>query len=518
MTAQKIPVIIGVGEIKNASRLKEDAIEPLHLMLSAIKRSAHDATNFRTAELIASLDSVSVVASSTWPYKDLPELLSENLGVKPSFKAYSDLKGSAPVQLIDDTARMIAKGDIEVGVVVGGEAMASLKTFIKTNSYPPPWTRPKTNDVYYANNVDMLSGIGEVHKVGVPMHVYAMYENARRAHKGQTPVSNLQESASLYGTYARIASKHPASWNFDKPPETAETIGRITKRNRMICFPYPLLMNAFNDVNIAGACILTSTDLAGRMGISRDKWIFPLGGGRGNDTEDFWNRSNYHSSPAIATALEECLSSSGLRKEDIDLFDFYSCFPIVPKLACDHLGIPYSNPPKPITLLGGLTSFGGAGANYSMHAVAEMVRRLRKLQGRHEPSHGLILANGGVLTTENAICLSTQPDKSHTPYPLEDKTPMQVVVSPISLGTVEEEAVVETYTVEYDRHNRPLIGHVVCRLKSNGARVIANHADATTLEQLASWTEEPIRRSGFLRPSLVKVEQNLFSFRRDNRL
>lgn len=44
-----------------------------------------------------------------------------------------------------------------------------------------------------------------------------------------------------------------------------------------------------------------------------------------------------------------------------------SCFPIVPKLACEHLGLPTTGSPKPITLLGGLTSFGGAGNNYSMH-------------------------------------------------------------------------------------------------------------------------------------------------------
>lgn len=43
------------------------------------------------------------------------------------------------------------------------------------------------------------------------------------------------------------------------------------------------------------------------------------------------------------------------------------CFPIVPKLACSHLGLNLEHPGKPITLLGGLTSFGGAGNNYSMH-------------------------------------------------------------------------------------------------------------------------------------------------------
>lgn len=44
-----------------------------------------------------------------------------------------------------------------------------------------------------------------------------------------------------------------------------------------------------------------------------------------------------------------------------------SCFPIVPKFACEHLRIPSAGGSKPITLLGGLTSFGGAGNNYSMH-------------------------------------------------------------------------------------------------------------------------------------------------------
>lgn len=43
------------------------------------------------------------------------------------------------------------------------------------------------------------------------------------------------------------------------------------------------------------------------------------------------------------------------------------CFPIVPKLACEHLRIPSVGGAIPITLLGGLTSFGGAGNNYSMH-------------------------------------------------------------------------------------------------------------------------------------------------------
>lgn len=40
----------------------------------------------------------------------------------------------------------------------------------------------------------------------------------------------------------------------------------------------PLLMNAFNNVNLAGAIILTNTDYASELGIPKSQWVYPLGG------------------------------------------------------------------------------------------------------------------------------------------------------------------------------------------------------------------------------------------------
>ena len=53
-------------------------------------------------------------------------------------------------------------------------------------------------------------------------------------------------------------------------------------------------------------------------------------------------------------------------------------------------------------------------------AVAEMVRQLRKLSGAHKPTNGLILGNGGVLTTESAITLSTHGRRGNYRYPTID--------------------------------------------------------------------------------------------------
>jgi hypothetical protein len=141
-------------------------------------------------------------------------------------------------------------------------------------------------------------------------------------------------------------------------------------------------MNAFNTINLAGAVILTSTDVAKQLGVPENKWVFPLGGAGTSDSGDcesistlgkallialVWLRPNFHSSPSISRSLDAALDVSQLKKDDIDLYDFYSCFPIVPKFAASHLGIDLEKSEKPLTLLGGLTSFGGAGNNYSMH-------------------------------------------------------------------------------------------------------------------------------------------------------
>ena len=56
--------------------------------------------------------------------------------------------------------------------------------------------------------------------------------------------------------------------------------------NLSLTLPDPLLMNAFNTINLAGACILTSTDHARELGIPSDRWIYALGGAGTRDSND----------------------------------------------------------------------------------------------------------------------------------------------------------------------------------------------------------------------------------------
>ncbi|PMD62376.1 acetyl-CoA acetyltransferase [Hyaloscypha bicolor E] len=505
-----IPIVVGVGDIKNRSMKIEDAIEPMQLMLQAILKAMQD-TNLSasaTKELQSKIDSVGVVNTWTWVYPDLPRLISEKLDVKPKYQVLSHHGGDSPAKLFDQAVRRISLGESKVAIVTGGEALASLGACAAAGKLPPPgWT--KSDESGKGVSVSDISRFGEnpgtLHSVGFPIHVYPLYENAFRAHRRQSIKENNHESAELYADFAKVAEKNPLAWNFGEPAATKEIIGTVSKKNRMICFPYPLLMNAFNNVNLAGACILTSTDYARELGIPEDRWIYPLGGAGTSDSRNFWERPNFHSSAAISKSLDEGLKSSGLTKEQIDIFDFYSCFPIVPKLACQHLGMPMTKQSKPITLLGGLTSFGGAGNNYSMHALIEMVRELRKGKVRN----GLVLANGGMVTYQYVVCLSNQPRNS--PYP--DINPLPNVLDDQRVPTVDEkaerEAVIETYTVEFNRDGSPERGYIVGRLK-NGHRFLANEGDENTLKQLVSAVKEQVGRSGFVRKG--EDGRNVFIF------
>ena len=131
-----IPVVIGVGDIKNNSKRLEDAIEPADLMFKAIEEAIQDSglSDDATNKLRSKIDSIDVVATWTWPYTDLPGLLSEKLKVKPRHKHYSSHGGNFPGKLFDDAARRISQGKSRVAVITGGEALASC---IYLDSYMP---------------------------------------------------------------------------------------------------------------------------------------------------------------------------------------------------------------------------------------------------------------------------------------------------------------------------------------------------------------------------------------------
>lgn len=120
-----VPVIIGVADVVNRSTKVEDAREPADLIHEAISNAIKDAGSSQTEALQKAIDSIDVVATWTWPYPDLPGLLSKKLGVDAKHRHLSPHGGNQPGLLFDDASKRISTGQTKVAVVTGGEALAS---------------------------------------------------------------------------------------------------------------------------------------------------------------------------------------------------------------------------------------------------------------------------------------------------------------------------------------------------------------------------------------------------------
>ena len=123
------PIVVGVADIKNRSLKFEDAVEPMQLMLQAIRQAIEDTqlSSEVAQKLQLQIDSIDVVRTWTWPYSDLPGLLCQQLGVDPKHKLYSNHGGNQPAKLFDDAARRLSIGQSKVAIITGGEALASCK-------------------------------------------------------------------------------------------------------------------------------------------------------------------------------------------------------------------------------------------------------------------------------------------------------------------------------------------------------------------------------------------------------
>lgn len=140
-------------------------------------------------------------------------------------------------------------------------------------------------------------------------------------------------------------------------------------------------------------------------------------------------------------------------------------------------------------------------------AITEMTRQLRQGNGQS----GLVLANGGVMSYQHALCLSTRPRSGDSPYPTANPLGHYTDVPETSIDEIAEgQATIETYTVEFDREGAPVRAYIVGQLRSNGRRFLANHGDDYTLRQLAEGEVEPIGRLGRVQSDPSENRRNLF--------
>lgn len=459
------PVLIGAGQITQRDVAPEAAREPIELMREAARRAADDAR--LPASVLAELDSVSVVNLLSWPYANAPRLLAERLGATPREEIYTTVGGNTPQWLVNETAARIAQGRVGMALLAGAEAMHSAVRARRSGVRLPWSTAPAPAPTSVGDARPGSSEHEAAHGLVLPVQIYPLFENALRARAGRDIEAHARLLGELCASLAAGAVDNPYAWF--RTPRSAHEIATVTDKNRMIAFPYPKLMNAILDVDQGAAVLMTSAGEARRRGVPRDRWVFLQGCA---DAHDHWfvsERVDYTSSPAIAAAGARALAMAGADIGDVAFLDLYSCFPSAVQIGRDALGIA-ADDPRPLTVTGGLAAFGGPGSNYSMHAIATMLERLRAAPG----TRGLVTALGWYVTKHAIGVYGTEPGPE--PWRPGDVRALQAELDrqphPELAPRAEGPGTIETYTVVHGRDGAPERGIVIGRL-DDGRRFLA---------------------------------------------
>src|ERR1700716_4205533 len=325
VSEDRIPVIVGVGEITDRPADLKSGLEPLALLEEALKRAEADSGG----KLLGEIGSLDIVNFFSWGYRDPGNQLSQRLGLKPRHAYYGPVGGESPIRYLHEAAQRIARGECSVAAVCGAEAQSTATKAERAN-IDLPWT-PVAHDVEEPKRGAAFQKPMAV-KLGVfrPITVYPFYEAASSAHWGQSPREAMAESGALWSTYSSVAAQNPNAWL--KRSFTSDEITTPTAENRLIAWPYNKLMVANPTVNMGGAILMTSLAKAKAARIAEDRLVHVWGGASAEEPRDYLIRDQFFESHPQNAVLKAILDLVGGDGKAFDAIELYSCFPSVPKM------------------------------------------------------------------------------------------------------------------------------------------------------------------------------------------
>src|SRR5260370_36140387 len=117
----RIPVIIGVGEIVDRPRDILEGLEPLTLLVEALKLAEQDSGG----KLLGEIESLDIVNFLSWRYRDPQIQLSDRLGIKPAHAYYGPVGGESPIRYLYSAAQRLARGQCSVAAGCGAAAQST---------------------------------------------------------------------------------------------------------------------------------------------------------------------------------------------------------------------------------------------------------------------------------------------------------------------------------------------------------------------------------------------------------
>ena len=480
----RTPVIIGVGQVSRSVPDLSSPADPISLMSEAARAAVGDAGAPRLA---AQVDLVGVVGGA-FSYSDPGRLVARDLGFGPIESVLTTWGGHTPIAFLGNLAERIRTGLIDVAVMVGGENNATRRAVRTAGGSVPRWDEAEGAEAEpWGTALDMGDTIDATRGGEHPRNNYAILDSAIRSRREETLDQARDRAAHLWAGFASVAAGNPHA--VDRSAMTAEEIREPSPTNRMVSWPYTKAMCANNQVDQAGAVVITSVEAADRLGVPIDRRVYPLDLVTAADTNSLLPRADLHHVPALAEAGVRMRNTWG----DIDAIahlDLYGCFPSIVSHTCELFGIPTD---RQLTVTGGL-GFMGAPLNFAAgQSLIAMVETLRADDG----AFGMVQGNGGHAAKHAFGVYSTTPPTTVRSSSPITHGPATERAEPGRIG----EAIIDGVTVEYS-HAGPERAVAVCRF-DDGARVWANSTDTSVMEAFVSG--ECVGRRAEVRGGLIRL-------------
>ncbi|HTS98811.1 MAG TPA: acetyl-CoA acetyltransferase [Streptosporangiaceae bacterium] len=500
----RTPVLAGVGQA--SERLGEPGYRcrsPVDLAADAARLALAD-SGTAPALVAAAVDTVAGVRQFEISHPaapaplgrsdNFPRSVAARIGAAPARAILEVTGGQAPQHLVSELAGAIAAGRCETALVFGAEAISTAQHYAQAGDRPDFSEHAEGSLEDRGYGLDgLLGGYQPEHGLTSAASQYALIENARRARLKLSRAEYAAAMGALFAPFTRVAAGNPHA----AAPVVRGAAELVTpgEANRPIADPYTRYIVAREKVNQGAAVLLASAGAARRLGIPPDRWVF-LHGHADLRERGLLERADLSASPAAVLAARHALAIAGIGPDDLAALDLYSCFPAPVFNICDGLGL-RPDDPRGLTVTGGLPFFGGAGNNYSLHAIAETVQQARACPG----GFGLVGANGGIMDKYSvgiysAVPAPWRPGASAALQAEVDDWPA-VAPAPAADGWAR----IETYTVRHARDGTRA-GIVVGRLTADARRFAARSDDRDPdMLALLSSAEQPVGERVYVRSS-----------------
>ena len=459
------PVLVGIGCVTQRSEDPHESLEPLDLMIEAVKRAGSDtgqSSVLREVEHIA-------VPRGRWNYRNPGGAIRRAIGAGHA-KSILSSAGVLQQSLIAEVCHRIADGEIQCAIVTGADAGYRLLRARLTGLDPTEQEQTDDPDLELNPAAELRHPAELAVGLAMPVGLYAILDSAVRSRAGRSISGHRDDVASIYARFSQIAAQNADAWS--REPRSASEIREPRPGNPMQAFPYTKALCSSWNVDQAAALLFCSAGHAAALGIDRKRWVFPLVSAESNHMTPVSARADLAACPGADVTSRVALEAAGLRASEIDLFELYSCFPVAVGIFAKAIGLPAG---RDLSVTGSMAYAGGPYNNYFLQATCKAAELLRSGCGRT----ALLSCVSGILTKQAVAIWSATPDRAFE-----------------SIDTTEEvaRATKVVKVCEDYRGVGQIAGYTVIHERGGSARAIAL-LDTPEGRVLASSSAQPILAS-----------------------